>query len=80
MEIISKANSDLKGSKQMKRNATFIITREEKATGYYYTLKCKAYNQYNKFDVHEKNLYEAMAELADIFNNVIGVSIVFEIG
>lgn len=64
----------------MKRNATFTITREEKTTGWYYTLKCKSYNLYNKYDVHEKNLYEAMAELADIFNNVIGVSIVFEIG
>lgn len=64
----------------MTRNATFTITREEKPTGYYYSLKCKAYNQYNQYEVHEKNLYETMAELADIFNNVIGVNIVFEIG
>ena len=79
-EIISKANSELKGSKQMKTNATFIITREEKPTGWYYKLMCKSYNRYNKYDVHEKNLYDAMYELTDIFNNVIGVGIVFEIG
>lgn len=61
----------------MERTATFTITRHEKTTGWYYTLKCKAYNQYNKYDVHEKLLYEAMEELADTFNNVLGVGILF---
>lgn len=64
----------------MERTATFTITREERTNGYYYTLKSKAFNQYNKYDVHEKFFYEAMEELADTFNNVLGIGIVFEIG
>lgn len=64
----------------MERVATFTITREEKTYGWYYTLKCKEYNQYNKYDVHAKHFYETMEELADVFNNVIGIGIVFEIG
>ncbi len=64
----------------MEKTATFTITREEKTNGWYYTLRCKAYNQYNKCGVYEKHFFEAMEELTDIFNNVIGIGIVFEIG
>ena len=64
----------------MEKTATFTITREEKTNGNYYTLKCKAYNQYNQYDVHAKFFYEAMEELTDIFNNVLKIGIVFEIG
>ena len=62
------------------KTAVFTITREEKTTGWYYTLKCKAFSQYNRVDIHEKRFYETMEELADTFNNVIGVGILFEIG
>ena len=64
----------------MERTATFTITREEKTNGWYYTLKSKAYNTYNRYDVHEKSFYETMEELTDTFNNVLGIGIVFEIG
>ena len=64
----------------MERIATFTITREKDINGWYYTMKCKAYNQYNKYDVPEKRFYDALEELTDIFNNVIGIGVVFEIG
>ena len=42
-------------------------------------LKCKNYNVFNRFNIPEGTLFKAMTELADIFNNIIGVSIVFEV-
>ena len=59
----------------MEKTAVFTITKSDKGLN----IKSKAYNTYNRYNVPEKQLFEKMAELADIFNNVIGVAIVFEV-
>ena len=51
----------------------FLITKTEKG----YNLTCKSANTYNKYGV--KDLFKAMNELADIFNNALGVGILFEV-
>lgn len=60
----------------MENAAVFTIMKGDKV----FSIKSKKYNTYNKYDVPEKQLFEAMAELTDTFNNVIGVAILFEVG
>lgn len=42
-------------------------------------LKCKNYNTFNRYNIPEGILFRVMTELTDIFNNIIGVAIVFEV-
>ena len=60
----------------MEKTAVFTIMKSDKG----FSIKSKSYNTYNKYNVPEKQLFEAMAELTDTFNNVIGVAILFEVG
>ena len=39
----------------------------------------KQFNTYNRIDVPETELYKSLEELTDVFNNVIGYAILFEI-
>ena len=59
----------------MEKAAVFTIMKSDKGLN----IKSKAYNTYNKYNVPEKQLFKAMAELTDTFNNVIGVAVVFEV-
>lgn len=53
----------------------FTITKNGNGT---YKVFCKnGFNTYNKYDA--KDLYNTMVELADVFNNVIKMAILFEI-
>ena len=64
----------------MEKTAVFMITREEKTNGWFYTIKSRMYNTYNKYDLNEHQLFEAMEELTDTFNNVLNLAILFEVG
>ena len=60
-------------------NAIFTIS-ETSATftiGSALNITSKRYNRYNKYNVSKADLFNAMLELADIFNNVIGIGIEF---
>lgn len=37
------------------------------------------FNTYNKYEISEQDLFRAMSELADIFNNIIGIGIAFDV-
>ena len=41
--------------------------------------KCKNYDTFNRYGIPEGILFKAMQELSDIFNNFIGIAIVFEV-
>lgn len=60
----------------MEKTAVFTITQEAKGV----SLKSKRYNTYNRINIPEKDLFKAMNELADIFNNVLKLGILFEVG
>jgi hypothetical protein len=62
----------------MENSAIFEITAN-KGT---YQIKTtnRKYNLYNQYDVSRDCLFTAMNQLADVFNNVIGVGIYFVIG
>jgi len=59
----------------MEKTAVFTISRSDNGIN----IKSKGYNTYNKYGLQEKQLFDAMAELSDVFNNVIGIAIVFEV-
>lgn len=63
----------------MSNTAIFTITRREESTGYFYSIKCRRFNQYNLVHVHERTLAQQLSHLADIFNNVLNIAILFEI-
>lgn len=60
----------------MEKTAVFTISKT--GTGKY-NIKSKKFNLYNKLEVKDSELFQAMEELADTFNNVIGYAILFEI-
>lgn len=65
----------------MDKTAVFTISKTS-STGVRsnrYNITSKKYNLYNKLDVSANQLFDAMEELTDIFSNVIGISILFEI-
>lgn len=64
----------------MEKTAVFTIIREERTNGWFYDVKSKAHNTYNKCGLNEHQLFEAMEELSDVFNNVLGMGILFEVG
>ena len=43
------------------------------------SLLSKKYNRYNKYCIKKADLFKALAELTDIFNNVLGIAIVFDV-
>ena len=59
----------------MEHAAVFTITEEDK--GYTLNITSKRYNTYNRYNVRKADLFATMSELADIFNNVIGIGIDF---
>lgn len=56
---------------------TVVFTVSKSGNGY--NIKSAVANRYNKNDVPASKLFDAMEELTDIFNNVIGAAILFEI-
>ena len=58
--------------------ALFIIT-ENSSSGSTVNIKSKHYNTYNRCGVRKADLFCVMCELSDIFNNVLGVGISFEV-
>ena len=61
----------------MEKTAIFTITPTMKGT---YNIKSKAFNRYNQIDISRDCLFSAMNQLADVFNNVLKIGILFEIG
>lgn len=63
----------------MEHAAVFTITETDKgfSIGGTLNITSKRYNTYNKYGVRKADLYDVMCELADIFNNVIGIGIEF---
>lgn len=63
----------------MGKTAIFIITESDKglAAGNSLNITNKQYNTYNRYGVRKADLFNVMCELADIFNNVIGIGITF---
>jgi hypothetical protein len=62
------------------KTAVFTISKSSAtAQGRRYNITSKRFNLYNKIDVPESQLFDALAELSDTFNNVIDMAIVFEI-
>ena len=45
-----------------------------------YNIKSKAFNRYNQIDISRDCLFFAMNQLTDVFNNVLKIGILFEIG
>ena len=54
-------------------NATFIISKTSDGLN----IKSARFNRYNRYGIPEKDLFNTMCELADIFNNVLGLGIEF---
>lgn len=63
----------------MENNAVFTITENDKgfSIGNTLNITSEKYNTYNRYDVRKADLFAAMSELADIFNNVIKIGIAF---
>ena len=59
----------------MEKTVVFTISKDGKN----YNIKSKAFNTYNKIGVPANQLFEAMEELTDTFNNVLEYAILFEI-
>ena len=62
-----------------KHDAVFTITRSSSTKGKRLNIKSKRYNLYNKYEVPEKDLFIVMCELAEVFNNELGIGITYEI-
>lgn len=56
---------------------TVVFTVMKNGDGTYRIFCKNGFNTYNKYDA--KDLYKAMVELADVFNNVIKMGILFEV-
>ena len=59
----------------MNDTALFTISKGN----YGYNIQCASYSKYNYLEVPGFVLPNAMAELADIFNNTLKIGILFEI-
>lgn len=59
----------------MERTTVFTISKNGKA----YNITSRKFNLYNKINIPANQLFDAMEELTDTFNNVIGYAILFEI-
>lgn len=56
-------------------NAIFTISKGSNGIN----IKSNRFNTYNRIEVPEAQLFKAMEELADIFNNVLAIGIEFVI-
>ena len=54
---------------------TFTISKGVKGLN----IKAHKYNTYNKYEVPPSKLFDAMSELADVFNNILEIGIMFEV-
>ena len=63
----------------MERVAVFTVTETDKgfSIGNTLNITSKRYNTYNRYGIRKADLFSEMCDLADIFNNVIGVGIEF---
>ena len=59
----------------MEKTAVFTIT----VSNGLYDIKCKEFNLYNRIGVSKDRLFAAMSQLADIFNNVLEIGILFAV-
>lgn len=60
----------------MNKTAVFTITKDGKL----YNLKSKAFNRYNRVGITQAELFNEMEHLTDVFNNILNVGVLFEIG
>ena len=65
----------------MEQTAVFTITSASTgfSIGSTVNITSKQYNTYNRYGIRKADMFDVMSELADIFNNVIGIGIVFEV-
>lgn len=63
----------------MEKTAVFTVSKSGATGGNKYNITSKAFNLYNKLEVPADKLFDAMSELTDTFNNVLGYAILFEI-
>ena len=56
-------------------NAIFTISKGSRGIN----VKSKRFSTYNRIEVPEAQLFQVMEELADVFNNVLGIGIAFEV-
>jgi len=64
----------------MEKTAIFTISKASATgNGRRYNITSKQFNTYNKINIPENELFLAMEELTDVFNNVINYAILFEI-
>lgn len=63
----------------MEQTAVFTITEIDNgfSIGGALNVTSKRFNTYNKYNVRKADLFDVMCELADVFNNVIGMGIQF---
>lgn len=59
----------------MKNEKTAIFTISHGIKGY--NIKCKAFNTYNRYNIQKSEIITTMEQLADIFNNVLEIGIMF---
>lgn len=59
----------------MEKTAVFTIM----VSNGLYDITCKKFNLYNQIGVSRDCLFTAMRQLADVFNNVLKIGILFEV-
>jgi hypothetical protein len=59
----------------MERTATFTISNGTKG----YDIKCKAFNAYNRYNLAKDEIFTAMEQISDVFNNVLEIAVVFDV-
>ena len=57
------------------KEAVFTISKGAKG----YDIKCKAFNTYNRYGLAKDEIFTAMEQLADVFNNVLEIAVVFDV-
>lgn len=60
----------------MQHTAIFTISKGVKG----YNIKSTQYSTYSQFEIPGFRIFQVMEDLADIFNNVLKIAILFEIG
>ena len=59
----------------MERTATFTLSKGTKG----YDIKCKAFNTYNRYNLAKDEIFTAMEQISDVFNNVLEIAVVFDV-
>ena len=65
----------MKGYDDMEKSATFTISKGTKG----YDIKCRAFNTYNRYAVSNDELFSAMEQISDVFNNVLEIAVTFDV-